>query len=86
MLYANSLIAGTAAHYRVTVGQILSRSRRRILVVARHDIACQLQDAGWFTTDIGAILRRDHSTITSLLKGGKGKFCLTTNRSLRTSG
>lgn len=42
-------------------------------VNVRRQIAAQLQDEGCSYPTIGRALNRDHSTIVSLLKGGKGK-------------
>lgn len=54
---------------------IRGRHRYRSLVRARRVIAAELQDAPWDMSypEIGRAMNRHHSTIISLLKGGKGK-------------
>lgn len=50
----------------VRVDRVLSRYRYAPLVEARREIALILRDFGWSTPQIGALLRRDHSTIVTL--------------------
>lgn len=57
----------------VRVKWIKSRSRCPRHVSARRLVAEMLQQDGWSTTEIGLELDRDHSTIVSLLNGGKGR-------------
>jgi chromosomal replication initiation ATPase DnaA len=71
---AQEAITAVAAEMGLRPGDIVSKRRYRELVQARHRVACMLHDAGWTTGRIGRELGgRDHSTIVSLLKGGKGR-------------
>lgn len=74
---AQDAITAVAASMGLDAKDIVSKCRRRELVEARRRVACMLQDDTenvWTTKRIGNALGwRDHSTIVTLLKGGKGK-------------
>ncbi len=61
-----ALIEAVCKDHGVRVDYVLSRYRYQPLVEARREIACVLRDMGWSTAQVGALLRRDHSTIVAL--------------------
>jgi chromosomal replication initiation ATPase DnaA len=56
-------IRRAAAIHGIPASEIMSPSRRRSTVVARDAAVMEARDAGYSLTEIGAVLRRDHTTI-----------------------
>jgi chromosomal replication initiation ATPase DnaA len=50
------------------VGDILGKSKFRKLVMARRECVLMLRAKGYSTTEIGRIMKRDHSTIVHSLQ------------------
>ena len=63
-------IKDIAEGYGYTVADILGPKRRRHLVFVRNLCIFMLRDKGYSTTEIGRIVRRDHSTICHALNKG----------------
>ena len=62
------LIKEAAALFQVDQALILSESRAAPAVEVRYAIVWTLRNNGWSVEDIGALLNRDHTTITHALK------------------
>ncbi len=60
-------IENLAEGYGYTVGDILGPSRRRHLVSVRNRCVFMLRNKNYSTSEIGRIMRRDHSTIVHAL-------------------
>jgi len=56
-------IAYIAAAHDVSVDDIMSQSRRRTVNRARHEAFALLRSANYSYNKIGAVFRRDHSTV-----------------------
>lgn len=66
-------IGDIAQGYGYTVADILGPKRRRHLVFVRNLCIFMLRDKGYSTTEIGRIVRRDHSTIVYALNKDQNK-------------
>ncbi len=66
-------IKDIAEGYGYTVADILGPKRRRHLVFVRNLCIFMLRDKGYSTTEIGRIVRRDHSTICYALNKDQNK-------------
>lgn len=58
----------TAEKHGITVAEMLSPSRASHLVEARRDLAFALRARAWSYPRIGKLMKRDHTTIMSLVK------------------
>jgi len=56
-------IDAIAELYDYTVEDILGKSKTRTLSAVRRTCVVMLRDKGYSTTEIGRIMKRDHSTI-----------------------
>jgi chromosomal replication initiation ATPase DnaA len=61
-------IEAIAKLYDYTVEDVLGKSKLKALVAVRRKCVVMLRDRGHSTTEIGRIMRRDHSTICHALK------------------
>jgi chromosomal replication initiation ATPase DnaA len=68
---------------RIRVDYVLSKSQVPALVDARREIAGELREAGWSYPQIGALLRRDHTTVIALMKQGAVRDELLLRRRIR---
>jgi len=66
---ANMLeIEAIANAYDYTAEDVLGKSKLKALVAVRRRCVVMLREKGYSTTEIGRIMRRDHSTICHALK------------------
>lgn len=70
---ARRIIHEVAAERGVTPAQIVSRCRRQKVFRARVEVARRLDARGYSTTQIGAALGHDHTTIVYYLGRAKKK-------------
>lgn len=70
---ARQIISMVAAWRGVDPRKIVGPCRNRRVVLARMEIARQLDARGYSTSRIGAILNKDHTTIVFYLGRGKKK-------------
>lgn len=66
-------IDAIAELYGYTVDDILGKSKLKALVAVRRKCAVMLRDKGHTMTEIGRILRRDHTTIVHALQKSKAE-------------
>lgn len=64
-------IAEIAEAHRLTLEDILGKSRHKYLVSVRRKCVVMLREKGYSTTEIGRIMQRDHSTIVHALQRHK---------------
>lgn len=60
-----------AEDHRLTLEDILGTSRHKYLVMVRRKCVVMLREKGYSTTEIGRIMKRDHSTIVHALQRHK---------------
>ena len=68
---AKEIIAEIARNHHIRVTAIVGLGRSGAELGARLAVARRLKAAGWSTTEIGWALHRDHSSIVTMLNGGK---------------
>ncbi len=61
-------IDAIARLYDYTVEDILGKSKLKALVAARRECIVMFRGMGYSTTEIGRIMKRDHSTIVHALQ------------------
>lgn len=71
VLGARILIQSWSRQARVRPSNILGRRRHKVLTKVRAAIASELYCAEFSYPDVGVLMRRDHSTIQTLVKGRK---------------
>ncbi|WP_395652482.1 helix-turn-helix domain-containing protein [Brevundimonas sp.] len=64
-------ITEIAEAHRLTLEDILGKSRHKYLVMVRRKCVVMLREKGYSTTEIGRIMKRDHSTIVHALQRHK---------------
>jgi hypothetical protein len=64
---APALIDRVANAFEISHGELIGSGRSRKFIAARAVVARVLRHRGWSTSQIGKVLRRDHSTIIHLL-------------------
>jgi chromosomal replication initiation ATPase DnaA len=62
------LIAAIAQEYDYTIEDVLGKSKLKALVAVRRKCMVMLRDKGYSTTEIGRIMKRDHSTVVHALQ------------------
>jgi hypothetical protein len=67
----NEVLREICAQERLKVADVIGPRKYDHLVEVRLKVARRLREHGWSTPRIGKLLRRDHSTIVSMLNGGK---------------
>jgi chromosomal replication initiation ATPase DnaA len=61
-----------ARDHGYTLEQVTARSRNRNLVAARKAVALHVRGMGASYPELGALLKRDHTTIMQTLRGRRG--------------
>jgi hypothetical protein len=64
---APALIDRVANAFEISHGELIGSGRSRKFIAARAVVARVLRNRGWSTSQIGKVLRRDHTTILHLL-------------------
>ena len=64
-------IEAIAKEYDYTVEDVLGKSKLKALVAVRRKCIVMLRNKGYSTTEIGRIMKRDHSTIVHALQKSK---------------
>ena len=64
-------ITEIAEAHRLTLEDILGLRRNKYLVMVRRKCVVMLREKGYSTTEIGRIMKRDHSTIVHALQRHK---------------
>lgn len=67
--FAREMIADVARRHRISPTDILSAKRDRRTFFARREVIVRLRARNWSSPRIGMLLRRDHSTVLSALRG-----------------
>jgi len=57
-----------ARAHKLTVDDILGTSKIKMIVMVRRKCVVMLREKGYSTTEIGRIMKRDHSTIVHALQ------------------
>lgn len=68
---AKAVIEEIARNHRIRITAITGKGRSAAELGARLAVARRLRAAGWSTAAIGWALHRDHSSIVTMLNGGK---------------
>lgn len=63
-----------ARAYGVPVAQIMGARRQRPIVAARHEVMRRAYAAGLSLTDIGASMRRDHTSVLNGIRRASEKM------------
>ena len=66
-------IEAIAKEYDYTVEDVLGKSKVKALVEVRRKCIVMLRNRGYSTTEIGRIMKRDHSTVCHALQKSKAK-------------
>lgn len=57
------ILDSIARRWRVTFDEVLGGARDKRASAARHELFASLWGSGWTYSEIGRVLRRDHTTI-----------------------
>ncbi len=62
------LVTDTAYSHRVSLSEVLSKSRKRPIAAARRAVCVALRARGLSLPEIGALIGRDHTTVLHSLR------------------
>jgi chromosomal replication initiator protein len=63
-----SAIMNVCKDYKITFDEMMSGSRKRIIVLPRMVLMYKLNKAGFSLSEVGAIFNRDHTTVLNAVR------------------
>jgi chromosomal replication initiator protein len=61
-------IMGVCKDYKITFEDMMSGSRKRVIVLPRMVLMYKLYQTGFTLTEVGAIFNRDHTTVINAIR------------------